>query len=292
MKTLALSAKRQLDICRFERIMDYRFNNKSLIHRALTHKSYADEKGWSHTSCNERLELLGDAVLDLIVVEYLFEKYPNHDEGQLTKIKGTLVCGNNLSRLARNLDIISYLLVGKELENCEDNNRKQKAILADAFESVIGAIYQDGGRLAVQKFVEKNVLHNLEQILSIGKDYNYKSALQEISQREFKALPEYIILKEEGPDHCKNFKVAVAINSKVMGNGRGANKKEAEQVAAKNALDKIRHKIFWKTMKSSVSTWFQWNKKKNNKGKNNRVEPGNNGNSKQVKNNGSPQKIS
>ena len=257
---MSISAKRQLELCRFERKIDYRFNDKLLIHNALIHKSYADEKGWNHVSCNERLELLGDAVLDLVVVEFLFNKYPNHNEGQITKLKGFLVCGETLSRLSEKLEMKDFLLIGKELEHAE-NVRKLKSVLADAFESVIGALYRDGGWESAKKFIERHVLDELSE-LTTGKYYNYKSALQEIAQKEFKSVPEYSVIKEEGPEHCKYFNVSVCVNGKEMGQGKGDNKKEAEQVAARQALLKIREQVFWKTMKHSVTSWFQWDKKK------------------------------
>jgi len=254
---MSISAKRQLDLCRFERKINYFFNDKLFIHTALIHKSYADEKNWNHVSCNERLELLGDAVLDLVVVEHLYNKFQNHTEGQITKLKGFLVCGDTLARLAERMGFMEFILVGKEFVN-HDNNSRQKNILADAFESVIGAIYRDGGWEEARKFIEKNVLEELTE-LTTGKYYNYKSALQEITQREFRTLPEYIVIKEEGPDHFKNFNIAVSIDGKTIGYGKGANKKEAEQNAAQNGLTKIQNKIFWKTMKTSVTSWFKWN---------------------------------
>ncbi|HPZ07894.1 MAG TPA: ribonuclease III [Candidatus Eremiobacteraeota bacterium] len=256
---MSISAKRQLDLCRFERKIDYRFQNRLLIHNALIHKSYADEKGWNHVSCNERLELLGDAVLDLVVVEYLYKKYPNHTEGQITKLKGFLVCGDTLFRLSERLEMKEFLLVGRELQSSE-NARKLKTVLADAFEAIIGSIYLDGTWDKAKKFIEKNVLEELTE-LTTGKYYNYKSALQEIAQKEFKSVPEYAVLKEEGPEHCKYFNVSVSVNGKEMGRGKGDNKKEAEQGAAREALKKIREQVFWKTMKYSVTSWFQWNKK-------------------------------
>jgi len=267
---LSLSARRQLELCRFERKIDYRFKDKLLIHKALTHKSYADEKKWSHTSCNERLELLGDAVLDLVVVKHLFEKYPNHTEGQITKIKGYLVCGNTLTELSERMGIMEFLLVGKEFENNEPGSqRKQKSILADAFEAIIGAIYRDGGWDEARKFIEKKVIEEeLSEVLTTGKYYNYKSKLQELSQKEYRSLPDYRVLKEDGPDHCKYFKVSVSINRKVVGRGEGENKKEAEQNAAQDALSKMKNKVFKKSMNFSLSSLFKWDnlrrKRKNN----------------------------
>lgn len=216
-----------------EQKLNYKFNNIKLLENALMHSSYANE---THVSCgsNERLEFLGDSVLSVIVAEYLYKNLTNLPEGELTKLRASLVCEKALCEFSREIGIGDYLMLGKG----EDRNggRERDSILADAFESVLAAIYLDGGVDAARNHVMRFVLRELD-----NKDFNpfkdYKTVLQEIIQKNPEEFVKYILTGESGPDHDKLFTVEVHLNSNVIGTGTGHNKKQAEQMAAKQALE-------------------------------------------------------
>lgn len=212
--------------------LDYKFNNINLLKNALIHSSYANEiRGEAHS--NERLEFLGDSILSIIVAEHIYNQYPNMPEGELTKLRSSLVCEKSLCAFARELAIGDALLLGRG----EDKNggRERDSILADAFEAVLAAIYLDGGIEAAKKHIFNTVLRDLDHHCDDSfKDY--KTALQEIIQRNPEESVTYILIDETGPDHNKNFTVAVQLNSNVIGKGFGKSKKQAEQMAAKQAL--------------------------------------------------------
>jgi ribonuclease-3 len=214
-----------------------KFNDISLLDQALTHTSYANECKQQHIGHNERLEFLGDAVLDLIISEYLFRSFPYLPEGELTKARANTVCEQTLSQRALELGIGEYLLLGKG--ESLSGGRKRISILADAFEAVIGAVYIDSNYTNTLQFV----LQQLQQALSLVEkgDYinDYKTLLQESVQKHNDAVACYKVVEESGPDHDKVFKVAVLINQESLGIGQGKSKKEAEQHAAKQALIKM-----------------------------------------------------
>lgn len=216
-----------------ENKLDYKFNNIALLKNALVHSSYANEmRGNVHS--NERLEFLGDSVLSIIVAEHIFNKYPNMPEGELTKLRASLVCEKSLCFFAREIGIGDYLLLGKG----EDKNggRERDSILADAFEAVLAAIYIDGGMSAAKKHIYNTVLRDLEHHGDEETFKDYKTLLQEIIQRNPEENVSYILLDEQGPDHDKIFTVAVYLNSNEIGQGTGKSKKQAEQMAACQAL--------------------------------------------------------
>ena len=215
-----------------EEKLGYTFKNSKLLANALTHSSYANEARNGITS-NERLEFLGDSVLSLIVSDYLFKEFSNIPEGELTKLRASLVCEKSLCGFSRELELGKYLKLGKG----EDKNggRDRDSILADAFEALLAAIYLDGGMEAARKHVINFVLRELKQTDDeVFKDY--KTALQEIIQRNPEESVTYILTGESGPDHNKVFEVEVHLNSNVIGKGSGSSKKRAEQMAAKQAL--------------------------------------------------------
>ncbi|MDR1565274.1 MAG: ribonuclease III [Oscillospiraceae bacterium] len=214
-----------------EKIIGYKFKNKELIGTALTHSSYANEK--RSGSCNERLEFLGDAVLSIITAEYLYKTYKNKKEGELTKIRAALVCEKALSQFALELELGKALLLGNG-ERCSGGSHRP-SILADAFEAVLAAIYLDGGMEKARDFVLRFISKELEKPKK-HEITDYKSTLQEIIQQNSEERIEYFLVKEEGPDHDKHFVVEVHLNSNVIGKGGGRSKKDAEQQAARDAL--------------------------------------------------------
>ncbi len=212
--------------------LNYKFNNIELLKNALIHSSFANEvRGNTHS--NERLEFLGDSVLSIIVADHIFHKYPNMPEGELTRLRASLVCEKSLCALSRELGIGEYLLLGRG----EDKNggRERDSILADAFEAVLAAIYLDGGMTAAKNHIMNTVLRDLKAH-NDDSFKDYKTTLQEIIQRNPEESVSYILIDESGPDHDKQFTVAVHLNSNVIGTGIGKSKKQAEQMAARQAL--------------------------------------------------------
>lgn len=210
----------------------YKFKNNKFLYRAMSHSSYANECKESEGS-NERLEFLGDAVLSIIVSDCIFRDYLNLPEGELTKIRASLVCEKSLCSFAKKIELGNHLLLGKGEAISGGNNRP--SILADAFEALIAAIYLDGGMGAASEFVLQFVHEELKKSSSV-KFEDYKTTLQEIIQQNPEEQLEYVLVGESGPDHNKRFQVEVKLNSNVIGNGVGRTKKEAEQNAAKEAL--------------------------------------------------------
>lgn len=216
----------------FEQRIRYCYQNKNLLQEALTHSSYGNE-GKKYGKNNERLEFLGDSVLSIIVAEHLFKNYDHLPEGELTKIRAGLVCEKSLHRFALQIDLGNELLLGKGEENT--GGRERPSILADAFEAVIASIYLDGGFQEAQKFVLRFIPKELN-VEKINVLHDYKTALQEIIQKNREEKIEYVLVDEFGPDHNKSFVVEVHLNSNVIGKGQGKSKKQAEQYAAKEAL--------------------------------------------------------
>ena len=215
-----------------EKNLKYTFKNKGLLKNALTHSSYANEKKGSTTS-NERLEFLGDSVLSIIVSDYIYKNFPNLPEGQLTRLRASLVCEKSLCSFSKQLGVGDYILLGKgERAN---GGAARPSILADAFEAILAAIYLDGGiepaKRHVLRFVQSELSH-----LEHENFKDYKTELQEIIQRNPEEKLTYVLTGETGPDHDKCFTVEVHLNSNVIGEGSGHSKKNAEQAAAKKAL--------------------------------------------------------
>ncbi|MCF6310480.1 MAG: ribonuclease III [Sulfurimonas sp.] len=215
-----------------EEILDYKFKNKKLIIEALTHKSHKQPYD------NERLEFLGDAVLDLIVGEYLYTKFPNSDEGKLSKIRASLVNETGFDKLARSINLGEYIY----LSNAEENNggREKPSLLSNAFEAVIGAIYLESGLKIAQEIailiIEKN--HKDISLDSLFRDF--KTTLQELTQARYGQIPEYKVIASRGPDHKKEFEVAVIIEEKEYARAIGKSKKIAQQEAAKLAVELLK----------------------------------------------------
>ena len=210
--------------------LGYRFKNIRLLETALTHSSYANENG---TVCNERLEFLGDAVLGLVSANYLYKNY-DHPEGELTKHRAARVCENALCVFAKELDIGSCLRLGKGEERM--GGREKPSMLADAFEAVLAAVYLDGGIDPARQLVMRFIIPELKSY-DVKADFkDYKTLLQEIVQRNPEESVTYVLTKESGPDHNKEFTVEVRLNSNTIGTGTGKSKKDAEEMAAKQAL--------------------------------------------------------
>lgn len=221
----------------FEKNINYKFNKIETLEKALTHSSYSNEDKFYTKVNNERLEFLGDAVLSIVVSKYIFNKFPEYPEGDLTKLRSQVVCEDTLSLVAKNLEIGKYLLLGKGEES--SGGRKRKSILADAVEAIIAAIYIDGGYKSSEKFVIDNLLTYIQLAVNGKIVTDYKSYLQEYYQsKNQNCRIRYVVTKEDGPDHEKLFHVDVLFNKIVVGKGIGKSKKNAEQDAAKNALAK------------------------------------------------------
>lgn len=213
----------------------YRFKNKNLLRQALTHSSYANEKHMSKLSDNERLEFLGDAVLEIVSSEFLFQNYPKMPEGDLTKLRASIVCEPTLALCTKEMDLGKYLFLGKGEDMT--GGRKRKSILSDALEALIGSIYLDGGFASAKEFILRFILTDIEHKQLF---YDSKTILQEIVQAEFKEELSYRIIAETGPDHDKLFEVEALIGEQVIGTGEGRTKKSAEQEAAYHGILKLR----------------------------------------------------
>lgn len=218
--------------------LNYHFQNPRLFEEALTHKSYLNESPDPGRGDNERLEFLGDAVLDLLISELFVSRFPEAPEGELSKLKAKTVSETALSQVARRLDLGSALVLGRGEELT--GGRDKSSLLADALEAVIAAVYLDGGLAAARQVVLTAFSDLFDNLLrSDGADY--KTELQELCQRDFSVLPVYRVLRESGPDHHKQFDVELSIRGEVYGTGAGRSKKEAEQQAAKTALERLKH---------------------------------------------------
>ena len=214
-----------------EKKIGYKFQRFDLLCQAMRHSSYANEKHMEKNECNERLEFLGDAVLELVSSEFLFFENKKMPEGELTRTRASIVCEPSLAFCARELNLGSYLLLGKGEENT--GGRYRESLTSDALEALIGAIYLDGGFTNAKEFIHRFVLNDLEHKKLF---FDSKTILQEIVQGNFNEPIEYTLLKEEGPDHNKSFFISVSIGNEVYGNGKGRTKKAAEQEAAYQAI--------------------------------------------------------
>ena len=216
-----------------ERLINYQFNNKELLKRALYHTSYCNEVKSAGES-NERLEFLGDSVLSVVVAEYLFSNYKKQQEGDLTKLRASLVCEKALAQFAKEIELGRFIMLGRGEQ--QNGGSERPSILSDAFEALLAAMYLDGGMAIVRPFILKFVEEELERIDKTESFHDYKTQLQEIIQRNREEELLYVLVAEEGPDHDKRFTIEVRLNSNVIGKGIGHSKKQAEQLAAKQAL--------------------------------------------------------
>ena len=225
--------EKQLD--ELENLIGYHFNDQGLLAHAMTHSSSANEKHLGKLGSNERLEFLGDAVLELVSSDYLYSKYPKITEGELTKKRASMVCEPSLAFCARRFDLPRFILLGKGEEMT--GGRKRDSIVSDATEALIGAIYLDGGFERAASFIRSFILDNLgeQEIFS-----DSKTILQEIVQEEGSQAVEYRLVSEQGPDHDKSFTVHVLLGSRILGEGTGHTKKAAEQAAAAKAVKELK----------------------------------------------------
>ena len=220
-----------MDLSNFERSIGYEFKDKCLLQTALTHTSYANEH---KVQSNEKLEFLGDAILEFVTSEYLFKNYKKLKEGEMTKVRATVVCEESLHKVAVKHNFSDFLIIGKSEMSCHGNEKK--AILADSVEAVIAAIYLDSGIENVKTFILDNLKESIETASqNVGKK-DYKTVLQEELQKHGTVHIEYNIIKEEGPDHRKVFTAQVRCNGNELAIGTGSNKKQAEMEAAHKAL--------------------------------------------------------
>jgi ribonuclease-3 len=222
------------DILSLQQQLGIQFSNVDLLKEALTHRSYINENPSWNLPHNERLEFLGDAVLEIIVTDYLFSEYPQYEEGRLTSIRAALVNYVALSKVAKTIGIEEHLLLSKG--EARDTGKAREVILANSVEALLGAIYLDKGYEVVKDFVYKHVLVGVEEIVKRNLDKDAKSLFQEIAQEQFKITPMYKVLEEYGPDHHKTFVVGVFLNESKIAEGSGLSKQEAELEAARKGL--------------------------------------------------------
>lgn len=225
-----------------EKALNLTFSNKALLQRALTHRSYLNENPDYPLEDNERLEFLGDAILDFITGEYLYHRFPEMPEGRLTNLRSALVRTETLASFATQLNLGDYLFLGRGEE--ESGGRKRPAILCDAFEAFIGALYLDSGLDVARRFVCALIDPALQSILALDTDKDAKSRLQEVAQSHYQLTPTYRTVQEEGPDHAKEFTVEAVIGGQVYGRGKGFSKQNAAQAAAQEALRTLEQELF------------------------------------------------
>jgi ribonuclease-3 len=231
-----LTASRESEILEgCQTTISYRFRQPELLRAALTHASGANTR----LASNERMEFLGDAVLGLITCEQLYLRFPDYQEGDLTKIKSVVVSRRTCARFSRELNLGDFLFVGKGMNHHQQAGAGPSGLLADVYESLVAAIYLDGGLEAAREFILRQLGPEIEEVAEGAHGGNFKSLLQQVAQREFNATPQYILLDEKGPDHSKCFKIAAVIGRHTYAGAWGRNKKEAEQRAAMNALAQV-----------------------------------------------------
>jgi ribonuclease III len=217
---------------KLERTLGIKFKNRELLEEALTHKSYAMERG-SGLAFNERLEFLGDSILSAVVAHYLFKRYPDVDEGRLSQLKSMLVSRPSLTQWGRDITIGQFLRLS-DGENAT-GGRDRDSILGNAMEAVLGAMYLEDGFDSTKRFIDKLLAKRKRLVTS-----DHKSRLQEWAQKQYKIPPDYVVKRSYGPDHAKTFDIEVVVSQQVLGSGSGKSKKEAEQAAARDALRKIK----------------------------------------------------
>jgi ribonuclease-3 len=223
------------DFSPLEKKLNLKFKNKDLLIQAFCHRSYLNENPDFYLDHNERLEFLGDAVLELIVTEEIYQKYPKKPEGELTNWRAALVNAKMLSEVSKDLDFNDFLLLSRG--EAKELGKARQYILANTFEALIGAIYLDQGLDSSKKFIKKNLIKKLPHIIEAGLFRDAKSQFQEESQERVGITPIYKVMKEWGPDHAKHFIIGVFLNKELIAKGEGSSKQEAEEKAAKNALE-------------------------------------------------------
>ena len=223
------------DLKELEGKIGYKFDDFTLFTKAMIHSSYANEKHLPKYECNERLEFLGDAVLEIVTSDFLYHKYTEKPEGDLTKIRASIVCEPTLAYCAEAINLGSYLFLGKGEDATGGRNRN--SVVSDAMEAVIGAIYLDGGFASAKEYIHRFILNDIEHKQLF---YDSKTILQEIVQSRQDGELSYEILKEEGPDHNKSFEVRALVGDQEIGRGKGRTKKAAEQLAAYNGILKLK----------------------------------------------------
>lgn len=229
---------RRMDaLYQLEESLHYRFKNIELLRSALYHSSYANEHRGTGITSNERLEFLGDAVLGFVSAEFLYTRHPDLPEGELTRIRAALVCEESLHEVAGRLNLGRCLMLGKGEES--GGGRQRPSILADAVEAVLAAVYLDGGIEPVRALIHRILLNKEQEQLVENRRRDCKTELQELVQRKPNQALHYALVSESGPDHAKVFTVAVTLNGQVVGLGTGHSKKEAEQSAARTALEQL-----------------------------------------------------
>lgn len=228
--------KPPIDIAQVEALLGYHFSDQFLLYQSLKHRSYSQVMEGSIDFSNERLEFLGDSVLNLIVADALYTMYPTHSEGDLTKVKSVLVSKSIAAKAGKDVGIDVHILLSESEKST--GGRSRVSIISDAYEAVIGAIFLDGGLQPAREFIRKTLLVNISNILG-GNEANYKSLLLEHAQAEKRGHPIYRTLAEDGPDHDKIFTVEVLLQGKQFGVGKGKSKKEAQQMAAKEGLNNL-----------------------------------------------------
>lgn len=219
---------------KLEKKIGIKFKNKELLEKAFIHKSYINEHRGGHLEDNERLEFLGDAVLELIATNHLFHKYPDQNEGQMTAFRSALVKGKHLAEVSNELGLGEYLMLSHGEE--KSGGREKRYILANIVEALIGAIYLDHGYKKAEKFIEKFILRKLDEIIDHGLHIDAKSHFQEICQEKLGVTPHYDVIEEHGPDHNKIFIMGAYVDNELIATGKGSSKQKAEDEAAKNAL--------------------------------------------------------
>lgn len=217
-----------------EEKLGYHFRDRGLLEHAMTHSSYANEHRGAGLTSNERLEFLGDSVLGVVVADYLFAAHPDMPEGELTRTRAALVCEGSLHEVAKSLGLGRYLRLGKGED--AGGGRRRPSILADATEAMLAAVYLDGGMEAVRPIIRTLILDKEREKAA---DRDYKTALQELVQRTPGKSVSYRLVRESGPDHCRSFEMEASVDGGVIGTGVGRTKKEAEQMAARAALEKL-----------------------------------------------------
>jgi len=228
-----------MDVNKLKQVLSISFKDDKLLRQAFTHSSYVNEHQNRHLSDNERLEFLGDAVLELAVSDYLYKKHEEMSEGDLTKLRANIVCEESLFHFSDILGLNEYILLGKGEERT--GGRKRQALLADVFEAFLGALYLDQGMNVCQKFLEKHIFPHISTD-AFSHVMDYKTQLQELIQKEKGSILQYKIIEEKGPSHAKEFKAQVIVNKDKNAVGIGKTKKEAEQVAAKKMFEMLNGK--------------------------------------------------
>jgi len=227
------------DFSPFEKKLNLKFKNKDLLIQAFCHRSYLNENPDFYLPHNERLEFLGDAVLELIITEYLYQKYPKKSEGELTNWRASLVNAKILSKTAKNLGFDDFLLLSRG--EAKELGKARQYILANTIEALIGGFYLDRGYKSCQRFIKKYLIKELSDIIKKGLHKDAKSSFQEEAQEKKGITPTYKVLEEQGPDHAKHFIIGVFLEQELIAKGEGFSKQEAEEAAAKNALKKTRY---------------------------------------------------